>query len=86
LAEPLLKNKRIKDMDVIIVAGMSKDQGKQYSVYRKYQLTRQGKVMTYTNLRELFGFSVPDEPESQMPYLAGIYLYNYLQLPGPSNG
>ncbi len=65
-------------MDVIIVAGVSKDQGKQYSVYRKYQLTRQGKVMTYTNLRELFGFSVPDEPGSQMPYLAGIYLYNYL--------
>jgi p-methyltransferase len=65
-------------MDVIIVAGVSKDQGKQYSVYRKYQLTRQGKVMTYTNLRELFGFSAPDEPEPQMPYLAGIYLYNYL--------
>jgi len=65
-------------MDVIIVAGVSKDQGKQYSVYRKYQLTRQGKVMTYTNLRELFGFSAPDEPGSQMPYLAGIYLYNYL--------
>ena len=65
-------------MDVIIVAGVSKDQGKQYSVYRKYQLTRQGKVMTYTNLRELFGFSVPDESGSQMPYLAGIYLYNYL--------
>jgi radical SAM superfamily enzyme YgiQ (UPF0313 family) len=65
-------------MDVIIVAGVSKDQGKQYSVYRKCQLTRQGKVMTYTNLRALFGFSVPDEPGSQMPYLAGIYLYNYL--------
>lgn len=65
-------------MDVIIVAGMSKEHGKQYSVYRKYQLTRQGKVMTYTNLRELFGFSAPDEPEPQMPYLAGIYLYNYL--------
>jgi p-methyltransferase len=65
-------------MDVIIVAGMSKDQGKQYSVYRQYQLTCQGKVMNYTNLRELFGFSVPDEPEPQMPYLAGIYLYNYL--------
>jgi p-methyltransferase len=65
-------------MDVIIVAGVSKDQGKQYSVYRKYQLTRQGKVMTYTNLRELFGLSAPDEPEGQMPYLAGIYLYNYL--------
>jgi hypothetical protein len=27
-------------MDVIIVAGMAKDQGKQYSVYRKYQLGR----------------------------------------------
>jgi p-methyltransferase len=65
-------------MDVIIVAGVSKDQGKQYSVYRNYQLTRQGKVMTYTNLRKLFGFSEPDEPDSQMPYLAGIYLYNYL--------
>lgn len=65
-------------MDVIIVAGVSKDQGKQYSVYRNYQLTRQGKVMTYTNLRELFGFPAPDEPDSQMPYLAGIYLYNYL--------
>jgi hypothetical protein len=65
-------------MDVIIVAGVSKDQGKQYSVYRKYQLTRQGRVMNYTNLRELFGFSSPDEPELQMPYLAGIYLYNYL--------
>ena len=65
-------------MDVIIVAGMSKDRGKQYSVYRKYQLTRQSKVMTYTNLRELFGFSASDETEGQMPYLAGIYLYNYL--------
>ncbi|MBW2432113.1 MAG: radical SAM protein, partial [Deltaproteobacteria bacterium] len=65
-------------MDVIIVAGVSKDQGKQYSVYRKYQLTRQGRVMTYNNLRELFGFSAPDERGSQMPYLAGIYLYNYL--------
>lgn len=65
-------------MDVIIVAGISKDQGKQYSVYRKNLLTRQGKVMTYTNLRELFGFSAPDEPKLQMPYLAGIYLYNYL--------
>jgi anaerobic magnesium-protoporphyrin IX monomethyl ester cyclase len=65
-------------MDVIIVAGVSKDQGKQYSVYRKYQLTRQGRVMNYTNLRELFGLSSPDEPELQMPYLAGIYLYNYL--------
>ena len=76
--EPLLEKKKVKNMDVIIVAGVSKDQGKQYSVYRKYQLTRQGKVMTYTNLRELFGFSAPDEPGSQMPYLAGIYLYNYL--------
>ena len=65
-------------MDVIIIAGMSKDQGKQYSVYRKYQLTRQGKVMNYTNLRALFGLSAPDEPDLQMPYLAGIYLYNYL--------
>ena len=65
-------------MDVIIVAGISKDQGKQYSVYRQNLLTRQGKVMNYMNLRELFGFSVPDEPELQMPYLAGIYLYNYL--------
>ena len=65
-------------MDVIIVAGVSKDQGKQYSVYRNYQLTRHGKVMTYTNLRKLFGFPAPDEPMSQMPYLAGIYLYNYL--------
>lgn len=65
-------------MDVIIVAGVSKDQGKQYSVYRKYQLTHQGKVMTYTNLRKLFGFSAPHESKFPMPYLAGIYLYNYL--------
>jgi anaerobic magnesium-protoporphyrin IX monomethyl ester cyclase len=65
-------------MDVIIVAGVSKDQGKQYSVYRQNLLTRQGKVMNYMNLRELFGFSVPDETKLQMPYLAGIYLYNYL--------
>jgi p-methyltransferase len=78
LAEPLLEKKRIENMDVIIVAGVSKEQGKQYSVYRNYQLTRQGKVMTYTNLREFFGFPAPDEPDSQMPYLAGIYLYNYL--------
>ncbi|MGD8469870.1 MAG: radical SAM protein [Desulfobacterales bacterium] len=78
MAKQLFREKRAKDMDVIIVAGMSKDQGKQYSVYRKHQLTRQGKVMNYTNLRELFGLSAPDEPELQMPYLAGIYLYNYL--------
>ena len=68
-------------MDVIIVAGISKDQGKQYSVYRQNLLTRQGKVMNYTNLRALFSrdlfIQLPDPQGSSV---------RADQLLGPSNG
>jgi hypothetical protein len=66
-------------MDVVIVAGLSKSGGSQFSLKQKHVLTRDRMIMSYSNLRKLFGLSLPPEfDEFSTPYLAGIYLYNYL--------
>jgi p-methyltransferase len=66
-------------MDVVIVAGLSKSGGSQFSLKQKHVLTRDRMIMSYSNLRKLFGLSLPPEfDEFSTPYLAGIYLYSYL--------
>lgn len=66
-------------MDVLIVAGVSKSQGSQFSVKKGVHLAREGKIMSYANLRRHFGADPVGEALLEVPYLAGIYLYNYLQ-------
>ena len=66
-------------MDAVIVAGLSKRRGSQFSVKKEYLLTRNGMIMSYGNLQKLFGLSSSFDFENfTTPYLAGIYLYNYL--------
>ncbi|MEW6188036.1 MAG: radical SAM protein [Thermodesulfobacteriota bacterium] len=72
-------------MDVIIVAGMSKTGGSQFGV--RLDIVRNGSVMNFANLQKLFG--VPSKEDSlnyNTPYLAGIYLYNYLSRRGIRSG
>ena len=70
-------------MDLIIIAGVSKTKGSQFSLKRDYLLTRDGMVMSYSNLRKIFGsYHTADLSDYSTPYLAGIYLYNYLSRRG----
>ena len=66
-------------MDVLIIAGVSKSKGSQFSVKKGVHLTYDDKIMSYANLQQHFGLSPSSGPiDSKVPYLAGIYLYNYL--------
>ncbi|MDD1776564.1 MAG: B12-binding domain-containing radical SAM protein [Candidatus Helarchaeota archaeon] len=67
-------------MDALIIAGLSKSQGGQFSLKKNHLLTRDEMVMNYTNLRKIFGRPLPSHEfqDFSTPYLAGIYLYNYL--------
>jgi len=74
-------------MDVVIIAGISKDKGSQFSLKHDYLLTKDGMIMNYSNLKKIFSFS----PFSALagyntPYLAGIYLYSYLSRRGVKCG
>jgi anaerobic magnesium-protoporphyrin IX monomethyl ester cyclase len=74
-------------MDIVIIAGVSKDQGSQFSLKHDYLLTKDGVVMSYSNLRTTFGLLPPSElTNHNTPYLAGIYLYNYLSRRGVDCG
>lgn len=67
-------------MDALIIAGLSKLSGAQFSLKKDYRLTKEGVLMNYSNL--LKEFNVPGQGELadyDTPYLSGIYLYNYLK-------
>ncbi|MEJ2658234.1 MAG: radical SAM protein [Desulfobacterales bacterium] len=66
-------------MDVLIVSGVSKFQGSQFSVKKGIYLTKDDEIMSYSNLERHFGLK-PTSPLANFtaPYLVGIYLYNYL--------
>jgi anaerobic magnesium-protoporphyrin IX monomethyl ester cyclase len=66
-------------MDVLIVAGVSKFRGSQFSVKKGIHLTKDDEIMSYTNLERYFGL-MPTSPLANYtaPYLVGIYLYNFL--------
>jgi len=72
-------------MDVLIIAGISKSSGSQFGV--KQEIVKDGMVMNYSNLQKYFGVQ-PNEGFSNFstPYLAGIYLYNYLSRHGINCG
>jgi len=72
-------------MDLIIIGGISKVKGSQYSLKQKVSLIKDGALMTYANLQRYFGHNDPTESSDpytlhdyNTPYLAGIYLYNFL--------
>ncbi len=68
-------------MDVLIIAGISKHSGSQFGV--KQEIIKDGMVMNYANLQKYFGIQPNDGFSSfSTPYLAGIYLYNYLSRRG----
>jgi radical SAM superfamily enzyme YgiQ (UPF0313 family) len=71
-------------MHVIVIAGLSKTKGDQFSLKHEYVLAKNGVVMTYSNLRSHFGCPPADVSLSDYstPYRAGIHLYNYLQKQG----
>ncbi|HVO67893.1 MAG TPA: radical SAM protein [Syntrophales bacterium] len=70
-------------MDLIIIAGMSKTKGSQFSTKGSYLLTRDGMVMNYSNLRKVFDLNhISDLSDYNTPYLAGIHLYNFLSQRG----
>jgi len=74
-------------MDVIVIAGISKTGGSQFSMKRDYMLTKDGMIMSYCNLRKIFDLpSASDLSDYNTPYLAGIYLYNHLSRRGISSG
>jgi radical SAM superfamily enzyme YgiQ (UPF0313 family) len=74
-------------MDVIIVAGVSKTGGSQFSLKQDYILTKDGMVMSYANLKKVFCSPLSiNLSDYNTPYLAGIYLYNYLSRRGISCG
>jgi len=77
-------------MDVIIVAGVSKAKGSLFCLKKEISLIKDGVVMTYANLQKYFGIVPPPDPYAlsnyNTPYLAGIYLYNYLSRRGISCG
>jgi anaerobic magnesium-protoporphyrin IX monomethyl ester cyclase len=68
-------------MDVLIIAGVSKSGRSQFGVLQ--EIIRDGMIMTYGNLQKYFGV-LPNNDFSDFstPYLAGIYLYNYLSRRG----
>ncbi len=74
-------------MDAVIIAGISKDKGSQFSLKHDYLLTKDGMIMSYSNLKKIFGL-LPFSALSgySTPYLAGIYLYNYLSRRGVKCG
>lgn len=65
--------------DVILIAGVSKNQGSQFSLKKSFVLSDRDEVLTVSNLRKKFDCH-SDSPlfNYNTPYLAGIYLYNYL--------
>ena len=70
-------------MDALIIAGVSKFQGSQFSLKKGIHLSKDDKIMSYTNLERYFGLT----PTSTLanytaPYLVGIYLYNFLNRRG----
>jgi len=74
-------------MDVLIIAGVSKSKGSQFSVKKGIHLTKDDKIMSYANLQQHFGLSSSSGPiDSKVPYLAGIYLYNFLTRRGVDCG
>ncbi|MBW1817696.1 MAG: radical SAM protein [Deltaproteobacteria bacterium] len=74
-------------MDAIIIAGVSKSQGSQFSLKKGIHLTKDDEIMSYHNLGRHFGL----KPASTLadyttPYLGGIYLYNFLNRRGITCG
>jgi anaerobic magnesium-protoporphyrin IX monomethyl ester cyclase len=71
-------------MNVAVIAGFSKGKGNQFSLKHEYVLTKEGAVMTYSNLRSHFGCPPADTSLSDYstPYRAGIHLYNYVRKQG----
>ena len=70
-------------MDLIVISGVSKSSGSQFSLKADNQLSVNGSVMTYNNLRTFFGISPISEFEDyNTPYLGGFHLYNYLTRQG----
>jgi len=70
-------------MDVLIIAGVSKSKGSQFSLKKGVHLAKDGTIMSYANLQQHFGLSPSSESsDSKVPYLAGTYLYNYLSRRG----
>jgi anaerobic magnesium-protoporphyrin IX monomethyl ester cyclase len=68
-------------MDVLIIAGISKSRGSQFGV--KHEIIKDGMVMNYVNLQKYFGVRSNQEfPSFSTPYLAGIYLFNFLSRRG----
>ena len=71
-------------MYVVVIAGFSKAKGAQLSLKHEYVLTKEGAVMTYSNLRSHFGCPPTDDSLSDYstPYRAGIHLYNCVRKQG----
>lgn len=66
-------------MDAIVIAGLSKAEGVEFSVKEDYLLRRDGVPMSWANLLRTFGLAGEGaEPEHQTPYLAGFHLQSYL--------
>ncbi len=66
-------------MDALIIAGVSKSQGSQFSVKKGIHLTKDDKIMSYANIERYFGLPPTSTLANHTsPYLAGIYLYNFL--------
>ena len=74
-------------MDVLVVAGVSKAKGSQFSVKQGVHLSKDETILSYSNLQKYFGLPVSfGADDAKVPYLAGIYLYNYLSRRGLSCG
>lgn len=74
-------------MDVLIIAGVSKAKGSQFSVKKGVHLSQDGMILSYSNLQKYFNLPVSSGAiDANVPYLAGIYLYNYLTRRGVSCG
>jgi anaerobic magnesium-protoporphyrin IX monomethyl ester cyclase len=74
-------------MDVLIIAGVSKAKGSQFSVKKGIHLSNGDMILSYANLQKYYGLPVSSEStDAKVPYLAGIYLYNYLSRRGVSCG
>ena len=66
-------------MDALIVAGVSKFQGSQFSVKKGIHLSKDDQIMSYANLERHFGLTPTSNLSNYTaPYLVGIYLYNFL--------
>ena len=70
-------------MDALIIAGVSKFQGSQFSLKKGIHLSKDDKIMSYTNLERYFGLTPTSTlANDTAPYLVGIYLYNFLNRRG----